>query len=128
MDGQTATVAGDGIYDFLDIKAPFSGSLVVKPANSVGQGSPYPVDQFYVELSESADANGTFGTATFEPGVEVLQPALVAWYTIPGQNAFSTQKIDYAALQGNETVSVGTTTNESRLRVYFVSLMVSVLT
>lgn len=115
-----ATVAGVNIFDFT-VPAPYSGALVIKPVGSVGNGSPYPVDQVYIELLEAADASGVFGNATFLPATEVLKTSLVAWYTIPGLNAFSTAKIGPEALAGTESVSVQTTVDESRLRVYYVS-------
>ncbi|CAN8101269.1 unnamed protein product [Discula destructiva] len=119
LDGATATVAGVGIYDFVDITVPFSGSLVIKPAGSIGYGSPYPVDKVDIDIFASADANGAFANATFVPAMEVLPTALVAWYTIPGLNAFSTAKIEVDALAGDVPVSVATTVDESRLRVYY---------
>lgn len=121
LDGLNATVSGTNIYDFT-VPAPYSGALVIKPVGAVGNGSPYPVDQVYIELFDAADASGVFGNATFIPALEVLKPSLVAWYTVPGLNAFSTAKIESQALAGNNSVSVQTTVDKSRLRVYYVSL------
>lgn len=117
----TATPAGTNIYDFNDLTAPFSGALVLKPTGSIGYGSPYPVDQVYVELYTAADASGAFGNATFEPALETLPTSLIAWYSVPGLNAFSTEKLDTPALAGDEAVSIKTTKDQSRLRVYYVS-------
>lgn len=76
----------------------------------------------YIDVFTSAGADGVFGNATFEPGLEVLPLSLVAWYTIPGLDAFSTAKINSSALAGDQSVSVKTIVNDSRLRVYYVSL------
>lgn len=122
LDGATGTLADTGIYDFT-VTAPFSGALVIKPTGSVGNGSPYPVDEVYIELSTAADASGAFGNATFEPGLEVLPTSLIAWYTVPGLNAFSTAKLD-TVLAGNESASIKTTVDNSRLRVYYVSFFI----
>lgn len=121
LDGANGTEVSAGVFEFNGLTAPFAGALLVKPAGAAGNGSPYPVDQVLIELYETASASGAFGNATFEPGVEVLPTMLVAWYTIPGLSAFSTAKIPYAALQGDEAVSVETTVNNSHLRVNFVS-------
>lgn len=118
-------MAGTNIYDF-SVTAPYSGALILKPAGSIGNGSPYPVDSVYIELFTSADADGAFGNATFEPALEVLPTSLVAWYTQPGLSAFSTAKIESSVLAGNESASVKTTVDESHLRVYFVSAIIRV--
>lgn len=123
MDAQTGVVAGFNIYDFENIVQPFSGALTIVPNGAVGLGSPYPVDHVNVDIFDKADSSGFWGNATFVPGVETLKPAFIGWYTIPGLNAFSKASLTQPDLQGNTSISIATNATDSRLRVYYVSLV-----
>lgn len=129
LQGRTAvtgTAAGSGIVDFKLPVAPFEASLVLKPAGSLGFGSPYPPRMVDVALLETADADGNFGTATFQPekagatSVDAVV-AQVAWFTSPDQAFMPASELDFSALQKNETATIGTTVDPSFLRVYYVS-------
>lgn len=74
----------------------------------------------------TADADGNFGTATFQPekvgatSVDAVV-AQVAWFTSPDQAFMPASELDFATLQKNETATIGTTVDPSFLRVYYVS-------
>lgn len=129
LQGRTAvtgTKVGSGIVDFKLPVAPFEASLVLKPAGSTGFGSPYPPRMVDVALFETADADGDFGKATFQPerpGATSVDAVIaqVAWFTSPYQAFMSASEIDFATLQKNETATIGTTVDPSFLRVYYVS-------
>jgi hypothetical protein len=122
----TGTTVGSGIVDFKLPVAPFDASLVLKPAGSTGFGSPYPPRMVDVGLLEAADADGNFGTATFQPekaGATSVDAVIaqVAWFTSPYQAFMAASKLDFDTLQKNETATIGTTVDPSFLRVYYVS-------
>lgn len=129
LQGRTAvtgTNVGSGIVDFKLPVAPFEASLVLKPAGSIGFGSPYPPRMVDVALLETADADGNFGTATFQPekpGATSVDAVIaqVAWFTSPYQAFMAASKLDFATLQKNETATIGTTVDPSFLRVYYCS-------
>lgn len=119
------TTAGVGIVDFQVPAGGFSGSLVLKPAGSVGFGSPYPPAMINVDVLETADADGNFGIATYQPAKagatasEVI--AQVNWFTSKTQSIVPTSRIGYDALQLNATATAATKVNPSFMRVYYVS-------
>lgn len=122
----TGTTVGSGIVDFKLPVAPFDASLVLKPAGSTGFGSPYPPRMVDVALLETADADGNFGTATFQPekaGATSVDAVIaqVAWFTSPYQAFMAASELDFATLQKNETATIGTVVDPSFLRVYYVS-------
>ncbi|KAK7700458.1 hypothetical protein SLS64_010852 [Diaporthe eres] len=122
----TGTTVGSGIVDFKLPVAPFDASLVLKPAGSIGFGSPYPPRMVDVALLETADADGNVGTATFQPekaGATSVDAVIaqVAWFTSPEQAFMSASEIDFDTLQKNETAAIGTAVDPSFLRVYYVS-------
>lgn len=119
------TTAGLGIVDFQVPAGGFSGSLVLKPAGSVGFGSPYPPRMINVEVLEEANADGNFGVATYQPAqagstnTEII--AQVAWFTDKNQAIVPASQIQYSALQTNASSSAATKVTPSFLRVYYVS-------
>lgn len=129
LQGRTAvtgTTVGSGIVDFKLPVAPFEASLVLKPAGSIGFGSPYPPRMVDVALLETADADGNVGTATFQPekaGATSVDAVIaqVAWFTSPEQAFMSASEIDFETLQKNQTATIGTAVDPSFLRVYYVS-------
>ncbi|KKY35341.1 hypothetical protein UCDDA912_g04669 [Diaporthe ampelina] len=129
LQGRTAvtgTTAGSGIVDFKLPVAPFEASLVLKPAGSIGFGSPFPPRMVDVAVLGTADADGNFGTATFQPekvgatSVDAVV-AQVAWFTSPDQAFMPASELDFATLQKNETATIRTTVDPSFLRVYYCS-------
>lgn len=77
-------------------------------------------------LLEAADADGNFGTATFQPekvGATSVDAVIaqVAWFTSPYQAFMPASELDFSTLQKNETATIGTTVDPSFLRVYYVS-------
>lgn len=77
-------------------------------------------------LLETADADGNFGTATFQPekaGATSVDAAIaqVAWFTSPYQAFMAASELDFETLQKNQTATIGTTVDPSFLRVYYVS-------
>lgn len=98
---------------------------MLKPAGSVGFGSPYPPAMVVVEVSEVADADGNFGVATYQPakagGTSYPNIAQVAWFTDKNQAITPTSQIAYSALQLNSSSSAATQVDPSFLRVYYVS-------
>lgn len=122
----TGTNVGTGIVDFKLPVAPFDASLVLKPAGSTGFGSPYPPRMVDVAVLGTADADGNFGTAIFQPekaGATSVDAVIaqVAWFTSPYQAFMAASDLDYDTLQKNETATIGTTVDPSFLRVYYVS-------
>ncbi|KAJ0115947.1 hypothetical protein J7T55_004117 [Diaporthe amygdali] len=120
----TGTTSGTGIVDFKLPVAPFEASLVLKPAGSIGFGSPRPPKMVDIALLETADADGNWGTATFQPekvGATSVDAAIaqVAWFTTPDQAFMPASELDYSTLQKNQTATIGTTVDPSFLRVYY---------
>lgn len=78
-----------------------------------------------VDVSETADADGNFGVATFQPAqagattTEII--AQVNWFTDKYQSIVPASRIGYDALQVNATASIATKANPSFMRVYYVS-------
>lgn len=128
----TGTTSGTGIVDFKLPVAPFEASLVLKPAGSIGFGSPRPPKMVDIALLETADADGNWGTATFQPekvGATSVDAAIaqVAWFTTPDQAFMPASELDYSTLQKNQTATIGTTVDPSFLRVYYVSAALSTI-
>ncbi|KAI3392233.1 hypothetical protein diail_5953 [Diaporthe ilicicola] len=122
----TGTTTGNGIVDFKLPVAPFEASLVLKPAGSIGFGSPYPPNMVDIALLETAHADGNLGTATLQPekaGATSVDATIaqVAWFTSPYQAFMPASELDFATLQKNETAKIGTTVDPSFLRVYYCS-------
>ena len=77
-------------------------------------------------LLEAADADGNFGTATFQPekvGATSVDAVIaqVAWFTSPYQAFMPASELEFDTLQKNETATIGTKVDPSFLRVYYVS-------
>lgn len=104
----------------------FDGSLVLKPAGSIGFGSPYPPDKVDVKLLEEADADGNWGFATYTPaapgqGGSSEKIANVLWFTDKNNSINPTSEITYAELERRVELSISTKKTPSFLRVYYVS-------
>lgn len=113
------------MVDFQVPAGGFTGSLVLKPAGSLGFGSPYPPAMVDVEVFEEANADGNFGVATYQPAkagaTSTVPIAQVNWFTTKDQAITPTSQIGYSALQLNTSSSAATKVNPSFMRVYYVS-------